>query len=208
MAPKSRLLFIVFITVAALAGAGAALIWRTSAAPVDLTTGSYIHPNRALPEFSLIDHRGQAFGPANLRGHWSMMFFGYTNCPDFCPSTLTTLAALDKRLRTQAAVRPEVFFMSVDAQRDTPEQLARYVPNFDPEFVGLTAANQPAIEAVAAKLGVSVILTPQPDGTYNVDHSGAIFVVSPEGKLAAILTGPFTVDNLEADLRRIVAGHA
>jgi protein SCO1/2 len=137
-----------------------------------------------------------------------MMFFGYTNCPDFCPTTLTTLAAFEKRLRlNRAPVRPQVIFMSVDAKRDTPEQLAKYVPYFDPEFIGLTAASQPDVEAVAAKLGVSVIITPKSDGTYTVDHSGAIFVLNPDGKLAAVLTGPFAVDALASDFRRIVEGH-
>lgn len=138
-----------------------------------------------------------------------MMFFGYTNCPDFCPTTLATLAALEKRLRAEAApVRPKVLFMSVDAKRDTPEQLAKYVPYFDPEFVGVTASSQSAIEEVAAKLGVGVIITPKSDGTYSVDHSGAIFVINPQGRLTAILTGPFTVDALRADFQRIVAGRA
>ena len=114
---------------------------------------------------------------------------------------------MEKRLRADAVpVRPRVIFMSVDAKRDTPQQLAKYVPYFDPEFIGLTAADQPAIEAVAAKLGVGVIITPKPDGTYTVDHSGAIFVLNPGGKLVAILTGPFTPDTLVADFRRIVAG--
>jgi len=203
------LLSIAFIGIALIAGVSAALMWRHAAAPVELATGSLVSPSRALPDFSLIDQHGQTFGRANLQGHWSMMFFGYTNCPDFCPTTLTTLAALNKRLRADAApLPPQVIFMSVDAKRDTPEQLAKYVPYFDPEFIGITAPNQPAIEAVAAKLGVSVLITPQSDGTYTVDHSGAIFVLNPDGKLAAILTGPFTVDALQADFRRIVTGRA
>jgi protein SCO1/2 len=198
---------IAFIGIALIAGISAALIWRNAAAPAELATGAYIRPSRALPDFSLIDTRGQRFGLAQLRGHWSLMFFGYTNCPDFCPSTLTTLAALEKRLRASAApVRPQVVFMSVDAARDTPQQLAQYVPYFDPEFIGLTAASQADAEAVAAKLGVSVIITPRSDGTYTVDHSGAIFVLNPDGKLAAVLTGPFTVGDLESDFRRIVDG--
>jgi protein SCO1/2 len=198
---------IAFIGIALIAGISAALIWRNAAAPGELATGAYIRPNRALPDFSLIDTQGQPFGLAQLRGHWSMMFFGYTNCPDFCPTTLTTLAALEKRLRTShAPVRPQVIFMSVDAARDTPQQLARYVPYFDPEFIGLTAASQSAVEAVAAKLGVTVIITPKSDGTYTVDHSGAIFVLNPDGRLAAVLTGPFTVGDLESDFRRIVEG--
>jgi protein SCO1/2 len=198
---------IVFIGIALIAGISAMVIWRKAIAPAELTTGTYIHPNRALPDFSLTDTQGQAFGPEQLRGHWSMMFFGYTNCPDFCPATLTTLAALEKRLRAaRAPVRPQVIFMSVDAARDTPRQLAKYVPYFDPEFIGLSAPSQAEIEAVAAKLGVSVVITPKSDGTYTVDHSGAIFVLSPEGKLAAVLTGPFTAGDLETDFRRIVAG--
>jgi protein SCO1/2 len=196
---------IAFIGIALIAGISAALIWRNATAPAELATGAYIRPSRALPDFSLIDTQGHAFGLARVRGQWSMMFFGYTNCPDFCPTTLTTLAALEKRLRAEAApVRPRVIFMSVDAKRDTPEQLAKYVPYFDPEFIGLTAANQSDVQAVAAKLGVSVIITPNADGTYSVDHSGAIFVLNPQGRLAAVLTGPFSVDALESDFRRIV----
>jgi protein SCO1/2 len=194
---------------ALLAGVAVALLWRQRGAPLELATGSYIHPSRALPDFSLIDHHGRAFGAAALKGHWSLLLFGYTNCPDFCPTTLTTLAVLEKRLRgSPAAVHPQVLFMSVDAAHDTPAQLAQYVPYFDPEFIGLTAANQPAIEAVAAKLGVAVVITPHPDGSYDVDHSATILVLDPAGRVAAILTGPFTVDALQRDFRRIVAGSA
>ncbi len=209
MAPQSKFLTIALICIAGISGVGAALFLRHSASPVELTTGTYLSPRRALPDFSLIDQQGRPFGPANLRGHWSMMFFGYTNCPDFCPTTLTTLAALEKRLRAvSGAVRPQVIFVSVDAKRDTPQQLAKYVPYFDPEFLGVTAADQPAIQTIARKLGVGVIITPAADGGYTVDHSGAIFVLDPEGRLAAILTGPFTVDALQADLERIVAARA
>jgi protein SCO1/2 len=209
MAPQKRLLSIAFICIAGIAGLAAAFIWRHPNPTVELSTGTYLSPSRALPDFSLIDQRGQTFGSANLRGHWTMMFFGYTNCPDFCPTTMTTLALLEKRLRAAAApVRPQVIFMSVDAKRDTPDQLAKYVPYFDPEFIGITAADQPQIEAVAAKLGVAVLITPQADGTYTVDHSASIFVLNPDGKLTAILTGPFTVDALAADFQHIVAARS
>lgn len=190
------------------AGIAASLWWRHPAAPVDLTAGVFLTPSRALPDFSLIDQQGRAFGAANLRGRWSLLFFGYTNCPDFCPATLATLAAMNKELRaSKAPVVPRVIFVSVDAKRDTPGQLAKYVPYFDPEFIGLTAADQPSIEAMAKKLGVAVILTPTADGSYTVDHSGAIFVLNPDGRLAAILTGPFSVAALQGDFQRIVAAH-
>jgi protein SCO1/2 len=193
----------------AAAGAAAALLWRQHQAAPQLETGAQLVPSRALPDFSLIDQQGRNFGAANLRGHWSIMFFGYTNCPDFCPTPLSTLAALEKRLRAQQGAQlPQVLFVSVDARRDTPEQLARYVPYFDPSFLGLTAADQPSIEAVARKLGAAVIITPLKDGTYTVDHSGALFVIDPHGRLAAILTGPFTVPALAGDWHRITAGPA
>jgi protein SCO1/2 len=171
-------------------------------------TGTYIAPARALPDFSLIDQQGRAFGPDRLKGRWSLMFFGYTNCPDFCPTTLTTLAGVEKRLRAaEATVRPQVIFVSVDAKRDTPAQLARYVPYFDPEFIGVTAADQKTVESFAAQLGVAVALTPKSDGSYTVDHSAAIFVVNPAGKIAAVLTSPFSAATLQADFQRIAAAH-
>jgi protein SCO1/2 len=189
-----------------LAGIGSAILWHRSAPAIELSTGTVISPSRELPDFSLIDSHGRAFGVPNLRGHWSMLFFGYTNCPYYCPTTLTTLAAMRTRLRAdRAAVLPDVVFVSVDAKRDTPAQLAKYVPKFDPDFIGLTAADQPSIEAVAKKLGVAVSILPAADGNYMVDHSGVIFVLNPDARIAAILTGPFGVDALRGDFERIIA---
>jgi protein SCO1/2 len=199
---------LVFIGFAAAGGIAAALLWPQQQPAMELATGTLLTPRRALPDFSLIDSQGRSFGPANLRGRWSMLFFGYTNCPDFCPTTLSTLAAMQKQLRAEHSVIPQVIFVSVDAKRDTPAQLANYVPYFDPEFIGLTAADQPAIEALAKQWGVAVMVQPPKDGSYTVDHSSAIFVLDPAGRLAAILSGPFTVGALQSDFRRIVTGGA
>ncbi len=206
MASQSKLLALALFSIVGIAGIAASALWRHHAPPVDLTTGTFFTPSRELPDFSLIDQQGRVFGSANLRGRWSLLFFGYTNCPDLCPTTLTTLAAMQKRLRAaKAPVLPQVIFVSVDAKRDTPSQMATYVPYFDPEFIGLTAADQPSIEAVAKKLGVAVIIRPASGGNYTVDHSGAIFVVDPGGRLTAILSGPFGVETLQGDFQRIVA---
>jgi len=206
MATHSKFLSLVIMCAVGIAGVAASALWRHRAPAVDLTTGTMIAPSRELPDFSLIDEQGRPFRSADLRGHWSMLFFGYTNCPDLCPTTLAVLASMEQRLRAaKAPVRPQVVFVSVDAKRDTPAQMAKYVPYFDPEFIGLTAPDQPSIEAVAKKLGVSVIIEPAADGKYAVDHSGAIFVVDPTGKLTAILSGPFGVDALQGDFQRIVA---
>jgi protein SCO1/2 len=209
MAIQSKFLSFALVCIVAITGAAASLLWHHPAPPVELTTGTLLAPSRALPDFSLIDQKGRTFGTADLRGRWSLLFFGYTNCPDFCPTTLTTLAAMEKSLRAaKAAVLPQVVFVSVDAKRDTPAQLAKYVPYFDPEFIGLTAADQPSIEALAKKLGVGVIIQPTSDGNYTVDHSGAIFVLNPGGRIAAILSGPFSVSALQSDFQRIVAAGA
>lgn len=198
------------IGTAAALGLAAAIVWHRPAAPVALSSGTLLSPRRTLPDFSLIDARGQPFGSKNLRGQWSMLFFGYTHCPDFCPTTLTALAAMQRRLAASgASVRPRVIFVSVDAARDTPALLAEYVPYFDPGFIGLTARDQGAVEAVAHGFGVEVILNPKrADGSYAVDHSGDIFVIDPEGRAAAVLVGPFTVEALTADFQRIAAGRA
>jgi protein SCO1/2 len=207
MTPRFKNWAIVLVSVAALTGLGTALLSRPASPQLVLATGTYLAPARAVPDFSLIDQRGAPFGSGNLGGHWSLMFFGYTSCPDFCPTTLMTLAAMERKLQAEHAIRPQVVFISVDAARDTPQQLAKYMPYFDPNFIGVTAPDQPALEALARKLGVAVALVPSAGGGYTVDHSGAIFVVDPAGKIAAILTGPFTAEALQADFERIVALH-
>lgn len=210
MSAQSKILGVAAACIACLAGLAAALVYRhADSSSVPLDAGTYLVPRRALPEFSLIDQNGQRFDTARLHGHWSLMFFGYTNCPDFCPATLTLLAAVDKRLRAaNAPVRPQVLFTSVDAKRDTPAQLLKYVPYFNPEFIGLTAADQDGIEAVAKHLNVFVRLGKNVDGTYTVDHSAEIFVIDPQGRLAAILTGPFSVDELQTDFERVAKSRA
>jgi len=208
MADRSKLLSLIFLCMVAAGGLVAAIIFSPKP-PLVLASGTILSPARALADFSLIDNQGRSFGAANLRGHWSLMFFGYTDCPDYCPATLTTLAALEKQLRAAKTVAPpQVIFVSVDAKRDTPALLNQFVPNFDPEFIGLTAANQPAIEALAKKWGVAVNIRYGANGNYSVDHSTEIFVIDPAGNIAAILTGPFTLDALKSDFQRLVTGRA
>jgi len=207
MTSRSKILSIALLCIAA--AAGILLSSRHSLRPPQLMTGTLLVPARPWSDFSLIDNHGRKFGPADLRGTWSFMFFGYTNCPDYCPSTLTTLAALEKQLRADKKLAPlRVIFVSVDAKRDTPAQLDKYVPYFDPEFIGLTAPDQRTIESTVKQWNVFVAVQPAVDGNYTVDHSGDIFVIDPQGKLAAILTGPFTVEALSSDYRRIVAAGA
>ncbi len=206
MAPQSKFVTLALICIAGIAGVAAALIWHHSAAPVELTTGTYLSPRRALPDFSLIDQRGQAFGPRNLRGHWSMMFFGYTNCPDFCPTTLTTLAALEKRLARPRRRRTAAGDLHVGRRETRYAAAAREVRAvFRSRIHRHHRRRSAGHRSGRAQTRRRRDHQPEADGSYTVDHSGAIFVLDPGGKLAAILTGPFTVDALQADFNRIVA---
>jgi len=125
-----------------------------SAAPD--TWATVLHPARELPDFTLIDQHGKTLTKSALIGHWTYLYFGYTHCPDVCPTTLTALAAMDKLMHGKIADkdRPEVIFISVDPARDTPATLAEYVPYFNPRFVGATGS--PAqLESLTKPLGIN-----------------------------------------------------
>jgi protein SCO1/2 len=192
------------------AGLGAAKFWRDRrsqpAATASLESGTFIRPRRNLPDFRLIDSHGQAFVPANLRGAWSVLYFGYTNCPDLCPASLSTLARVDQGFKKEHRTAPRVVFISIDAKRDTPVKLAAYVPYFDADFLGVTAPDQATINAFAREFGVAVLIAPAGDGNYTVDHTSALFIIAPDGKLDAILSGVPGADILSRDLRKITAG--
>ena len=150
-----------------------------------------------LSSFDLIDHRGDPFTADDMRGRWSLVFFGFTNCPDICPTTLDTLAHAYPRLAANAAFRDkgQVVFVSVDPERDTQAHIAQYVTYFNPAFIGVTAAVV-ALKALARDLGVLFMQVPQAGGAYTVDHSAGIFVIDPELRLVSVLTPPHNVQTI------------
>ena len=169
-----------------------------------LARATLIDPSRPLPPMAFLDQQGQPFGIEQLRGHWSILFFGFTHCPDICPTTLALLAQVEKQLADLPAEhRPHVVLVSVDPKRDTPERLAQYVKSFSPTFTGLTG-EQEAIHEFALKMGVPVAISPLPGGSYTVDHSAAIFVVDPSGGLRALSSTPHEAPIIAADYRSIV----
>ena len=202
-----RLLIVAIVLAGILAGAATAqYFWRAQGTPPELEQAVLFSETRALPAFALLDQAGRPFGPEQLRGHWTLLFFGFVNCPDVCPTTLATLAAARKSLADLPdAEQPAVTLVSVDPGRDTPEVLARYVAHFDPSFTGITGSTD-AINGLASALGVAVIVGPAAaDGSYTVDHSAAIFLVNPEGRIAALFGTPHEAGTIARDFRRIVA---
>jgi protein SCO1/2 len=176
-----------------------------SGAQPALAKATLLTPARPLPEFALTDHTGAAFDPSRLKNHWSLLFFGFTRCPDVCPTTLGMLAQVEKSLADlPAAQRPQVVLVSVDPQRDTPAQLASYVRFFSPSFTGVTGS-QDAIDGLTRALGVPVAIGKTANGDYTVDHSGALFLIDPQGGMRALFSMPHEPMAIADDYRRIVA---
>jgi protein SCO1/2 len=192
--------------VAALAGM---LLSRSLVKPAPqgptLAVGTWLEAGRALPDFALVDQAGMPFDKGRLQGRWNVLFFGFTSCPDICPTTLTTLGSVEKSLQDLPAIdRPQVIFVSVDPQRDTPERVDAYVKFFSPTIKGITGTPE-AIASFADALHVPYAITPLPDGTYTVDHSSALFLVDPDGALRAVFSAPHDAAKLAADFRQVVS---
>ena len=197
----------------ALVAGGGYLGWQLFAppAPPQLSDRVTRLPQpRPISAFELVDHHGEAFTLDRFRGHWSFVFLGYTHCPDVCPTAMLDLK------RTVAAVTaaepavelPQVVFVSVDPQRDTPEQLARFVPYFNPDFIGVTGT-QKQIDQLSGDLSSLAIKVPNPDNpdNYLVDHTASILLLNPDGRLEAIFTPPHHPDTMAADYRELARYH-
>lgn len=168
-----------------------------------LASGLQLQQPRALPEFSLIDQNGDEFGNAQLQGKWHLFFAGFTHCPDFCPTTMTKLKGVETELGSLSEALQVVLF-SVDPQRDQPEKLAQYVHYFSPEFIGVTGA-QDQVDSLAAGLGLAyAIVGDAGSEDYTVDHSAALVLLNPQGRIAAYFSPPHQIPALAADLRLMI----
>lgn len=162
---------------------------------------------KVLPEFELIDHNKQILDKNRLRGKWSLMFFGYTSCPDVCPTTLNTInhtvnAIDDPDVRE--AVR--VYFVSVDPQRDKLDLLATYMNYFNSEFTGATA-DIDKLKILTSALGVShkIKKKSESDLTYAVSHSGFIVLIDPDVQFIGLFfSSPDNVQAIAGDMTRLV----
>ena len=160
----------------------------------DLQTVRLLPSPRAVPPFDLAQADGSRLEPADLRGHWTIVFLGFTHCPDVCPTTLAALAGAQRRWESlPEASRPRVLFVSVDPERDTAEAAGRYAHHFHPDTLAATGAI-PALEAFATSLGMVFMKVPPMEGApadrYNVDHSAALAVLDPQGRMAGVIPPP------------------
>lgn len=159
-----------------------------------------------LPAFALTSHHGTPFTEASLYGRWTFLFFGYTHCPDFCPTTLAALAEVKRQLDgTPAVAQPQVVFVSVDGRRDTPSLLADYVPAYDPAFIGVTGP-EAQLAPLLESLGVFHERHGGMNGNYLIDHTAGVFLIDPSGRLKGAYPHPPRADLIAEQFRRLAGG--
>jgi protein SCO1/2 len=153
----------------------------------------------------LTDHHGRRPASADFSGKVVVVFFGYTQCPDICPTTLVTMKEA-MRLMGPAADRVQVLFVTVDPERDTPEVLATFVPWFDPRFLGLYADSQTTLEVAREfKVFYSKVKGETALG-YSIDHSATSYAYDPQGRLRLLIRHGETPEHIAADLQKLLAG--
>ncbi len=141
---------------------------------------------KPLNAFHLVDHNGKPVGVGSLKGRWSLLFFGFTYCPDVCP---TTLSVLNRAVREMESP-PRVVLVSVDPERDTPERLADYVRGFNPDFIGYTGSFDEIVD-LTTQVNIAFGKVPgEKPGTYLVEHSASIVVVDPRGRYIGFIKPP------------------
>jgi protein SCO1 len=172
-------------------------VYRDTTGPPELAHGTVLPQPRDLPQFVLLDQHAQPVTRATLEDRWTLLFAGFTHCPDICPATLATLARLDERLGS-AAAGLQIAFLSLDPQRDDPATLAPYLGHFNPRVIGLTG--EPAeIERLARAIGLTWMRVPFGDD-YTIDHSAALMLIDPRARVVGYFRPPLHVDGLADDL--------
>ena len=164
-----------------------------------LEAGTSLPAPRVLAPFNLLDTQGAPASERTLRGHPTLVFFGFTHCPDVCPTTLALLTSVQK----QAAIpRLKIALISVDPERDTPQQLGQYISSFGGDLIGLTGS-APEIVKATKSFGVAASRVDLPGGDYTMDHSATVFVLDSGARIVAVFTPPLSAAALTRDIARL-----
>lgn len=205
--------FALCVFVALVLGVFVAQHWQTgSKKSVDYSqlSGTFLKQPRALESFKLMSTDNQPFAADNLKGHWTYVFFGFTNCPQLCPTTMAELAKMTKSLNQQNVKSiPQVLMISIDPERDSLAKMKSYVKAFDPSFVG-AIGDKATVASLAKQLGV-VYMKVQQKGSdiassnYDIQHSGTIMVFNPQAKLVGFYTLPHDIKAMVSDYKKLTA---
>lgn len=206
--PMSNRAILLLVIVALAAGLGLLAAQRFFTAPPvarmpDVRSVTLLPVPRALPAFSLQQSDGTPLSGEELKGHWTLVFLGFTHCPDICPTTLAQLSSVQKQWQSiPKAQRPQVLFVSADPERDSPELTGRYAHAFNPDTLAATASI-PQLEQFARSLSMVFMKAPGPSGRaddYSIDHSAGFAVLDPQARMAGVIQPPFDVATIAGDL--------
>ncbi|MCD1638587.1 SCO family protein [Pseudomonas stutzeri] len=186
-----------------------ALAWTTPAlaldrdALLDEANVLLLPRERVIPPLTLIDQDGQPFDTRSLQGRWHILFFGFTACPDICPTTLSDMRRLFGQLPSDTRERLQLVLITADPARDTPQQLKTYLDYYRAGFSGLTGEME-QLQQLSRALGLPFVPANETQGDYSVSHSGNLALVGPDGTLRGHIRAPLMLDGLKRALPRIV----
>lgn len=186
-----------------------ALAWTTPAlaldrdALLDEANVLLLPRERVIPPLTLIDQDGQPFDTRSLQGRWHILFFGFTACPDICPTTLSDMRRLFGQLPSDTRERLQLVLITADPARDTPQQLKTYLDYYRAGFSGLTGEME-QLQQLSRALGLPFVPANETQGDYSVSHSGNLALVGPDGTLRGHVRAPLMLDGLQRALPRIV----
>lgn len=154
---------------------------------------------QTIKPFQLTRHDGQPLNVDSFKGKWTMLFFGYTHCPDICPMALSILRGIKLNIDEQYPQQTQdtqFIFVSVDGKRDTPTQLGQYITYYHPEFIGATGTEK-QVNVLTRQLNIVYMKMPeQEDGSYIINHSSTILLVAPDGKLVGRFSTPHEIADI------------
>lgn len=171
--------------------------------------GVFLADSKPIKDFQLVDHKGRQFSKENLMGRWTMMFFGFTNCGYVCPTTMTELNQMYKKLKTELSDNqlPQIVLVTVDPERDSVHRMNDYINAFNTNFIGVRAEMKET-KALEEQLHISAIKV-QAEGQgkdqYMINHSAEILLFNPSGRLQAYLSFPSKADQLVQDYKMILS---
>jgi protein SCO1 len=172
-------------------------------AVLTLQYGTVLPASRPLSQFNLLDQAGNAFSNADLKGSWTILFSGFTYCPDICPLTLAQLNAAEQQMTGRK--RHKFIFVTVDPERDTPSSLKQYLHWFQPDWIGLTGATA-ELSILLDSLGLSRVRIPATTGdNYSIEHATAIILLDPQGQMAGFWKAPLDTQQLAQDFSALPA---
>lgn len=163
-------------------------------------------PPPVLEPFELVDADGGRFDEKRLRGKWTLLFFGYTHCPDICPTTLATLKRIDEALRDsrEYQARGQVVFISVDGERDTSEQLKTYTGYFNPDFIAASAPTE-RLHKLTRQFGIRIVRVSTDDpNEYWFDHPASILLIGPDTRVVGEFVPPLVGEDIASQIRQIL----